>query len=116
MIHFTSVVVAVVARVVVVVVVVVVVSAATVPDTQHRTVRVTQLLSLTFSQNSLNSCVRFGNFHSHKQQVNLNKCTVNVWRRCHVTSITSHGSCFLPTQPNADCYQPNQTCSLNKIL
>jgi hypothetical protein len=60
MIHITSIVVAVVvARVVVVVVV----SAATVPDTQHRTVRVTQLLSLTFSQNSLNSCVRFGNFH-----------------------------------------------------
>ena len=46
------------------VVVVVVVSAATLPDTQHRTVRLTQLLSPTFSPNSLNSCVRsFGNFH-----------------------------------------------------
>ena len=47
-----------------VVVVVVVVSAAALPDTQHSTVRLTQFLSLTFSPNSLNSCVRsFGNFH-----------------------------------------------------
>jgi len=46
------------------VVVVVVVSAATLPDTQHRTVRLTQLLGLTFSPNFPNSCVRsFGNFH-----------------------------------------------------
>jgi hypothetical protein len=45
-------------------VVVVMESAATLPDMQHRTVRLAQFLSLTFSPNSLNSCVRsFGNFH-----------------------------------------------------
>jgi hypothetical protein len=46
--------------------------------------------------------------------VNLKICTVRIQRRCHVTCIASHGSCFLATQPSADCQDTNQTRQRSK--